>query len=121
PVDVTVSNPVVITFAQIQSTVFTPRCAFCHTGPTSNDPANLPQGMNLSNAAASYAALVGVASLEVPALQRVNPGDPNNSYIIHKLEGTQVEGDRMPLGGPFLSQAEIDDIRAWISAGAPNN
>lgn len=27
----------------------------------------------------------------------------------------------MPLGGPFLDQPAIDQVRAWISAGAQNN
>jgi uncharacterized protein (TIGR03118 family) len=118
PVVVTVSNAVVVTLAQLQTNIFTPRCAFCHTGAGNA----LPGVMNLSNAAASHAALVGVASLEVPTLQRVNPGNPDSSYLIEKLEdATPTVGERMPLGGPFLSQAEIDEIRAWISSGAPNN
>ena len=53
---------------------------------------------------------------EVPALKRVTPGDPNNSYVIHKLEGTQTVGQRMPLGGPFLDQATINEVRAWIQS-----
>ena len=74
--------------------------------------------MNLSSAAATHAALVGVTSLEVGTLQRVNAGNPNQSYLIHKLEGTQTVGVRMPQGGPFLDQATIDQVRAWIQAGA---
>jgi len=27
----------------------------------------------------------------------------------------------MPLGGPFLDAATIEQIKAWIAAGAPNN
>jgi len=27
----------------------------------------------------------------------------------------------MPLGGPFLDQATIDQVKAWIDAGAQNN
>ena len=102
------------TLAQLQSSVFGPRCSGCHTG----GGGALPAAMNLSSASASQAALVGVNSIEVPALKRVSPGDPNNSYIIHKLEGTQTVGQRMPLGGPFLDQAAINDVRAWIQAGA---
>jgi len=26
----------------------------------------------------------------------------------------------MPLGGPFLDQATIDGVKAWIDAGAQN-
>jgi len=77
--------------------------------------------MDLTSTAASFAALVDVASIQVPALDRVEPGDPDNSYLIHKLEGTQSVGTRMPQGGPFLDQATIDMIRQWIADGAPNN
>jgi hypothetical protein len=62
-----------------------------------------------------------VASLEVGALNRVTPGDPDNSYVIQKLEGTAAVGARMPQGGPFLDQATIDMIRQWITDGAANN
>ena len=117
-VNVTVQNGVAVTLTQIQTQVFSPRCAGCHSGPTSS---NLPSGMNLSNAAASHDALVDVTSLQV-ALDRVEPGDPDNSYLIRKLEGgPDISGSQMPQGGPFLDQATIDMIRQWISDGAPNN
>jgi hypothetical protein len=77
--------------------------------------------MNLSTRASSFAALVNVASIEVPNLDRVAPGNPDNSYLIHKIEGTAAVGVRMPQGGPFLNQATIDMIRQWITDGAPNN
>lgn len=77
---------------------------------------------NLTTAAATYASLVGVASIEQPNLMRVKPGDPTNSYVIHKLEGTAgITGARMPFGGPYLSQTTIDQIQSWISAGAQND
>ena len=102
------------TLADLQSTIFGPTCSVCHSGAG----ASLPGVMNLTSRASTFAALVGVTSLEVPALKRVTAGDPNNSYVIHKLEGTQTVGSRMPLGGPFLSQSDINLIRAWIQAGA---
>ncbi len=125
PVNVTVSNttppppppPPAVTLAQLQSTVFTPICSACHTGVG----ASLPGSMNFTTQANTFAALVNVASSEVISLKRVNPGDPSTSYIINKLEGTQTVGSRMPLGGPFLDQATIDTVKAWISAGALNN
>jgi uncharacterized protein (TIGR03118 family) len=113
-VAVTVSNAVVVTLAQLQTSIFTPKCAGCHTG----GGATLPSSMNLTSAANTHAALVNVTSLNEPAFKRVLPGDPNNSYIIHKLEGTQIVGARMPFGGPFLDQPTIDQVRAWIQAGA---
>jgi hypothetical protein len=116
-VNVTVENGSPVTLSQIQTEVFSPICSACHTGPTGNV---LPSGMDLTSAANSHAALVDVPSLQVD-LDRVEPGDPDNSYLIHKLEGTQAVGDRMPQGGPFLDQETIDEIRQWIADGAPNN
>lgn len=116
---VTVQNATPVTLTQIQTQVFTPICSVCHSGPTSGD---LPSGMNLSSAAASHAALVNVASLQVGNLDRVEPGDPDNSYLIRKLEGGPgIVGTRMPQGGPFLDQQTIDMIRQWITDGAANN
>jgi hypothetical protein len=59
-----------------------------------------------------------VPSGEQPSLQRVEPGDPNNSYLIQKLEGTAGTGRRMPLNGTPLAQADINVIRQWIAEGA---
>jgi hypothetical protein len=70
----------------------------------------------------TFASLVNVASQEQPALMRVKPGEPTNSYVIHKLEGAaDITGARMPFGGPYLDQATLDEVRAWIAAGAQNN
>ncbi len=103
------------TLTAIQTNVFTPRCAGCHTGVG----ANLPGALNLTTEAASHGALVNVASSEVPSLNRVTPGNPSDSYLIRKLEGTPgIVADRMPLGGPFLEQTTIDSIRLWITNGA---
>jgi hypothetical protein len=103
------------TLTSIQTNVFTPRCSGCHNGAS----ATLPGAMNLTSAAASYAALVGIASVEVPALQRVTPGNPSNSYLIRKLEGgPNIVANRMPLAGPPLPQTTIDSIRLWITNGA---
>ena len=64
--------------------------------------------------------LVGVASNQEPGTQRVNPTNPNSSYLIQKLEGTAASGGQMPPSGG-LQQADIDTIRQWISAGAIDN
>ena len=119
--EVSVSNGVpAVALSQIQATVFTPICSGCHNG--SNAPGGpLPGSQNL-NAGDSFASLVGVASLEQPTLKRVKPQDPDNSYLIQKLEGAAgISGSRMPLGGPFLDQATIDQIKSWIASGALNN
>ena len=102
----------------IQNDILTPTCsvAGCHSGPPGP---NLPAGMDLSSASASFSSLINVASLQVPTTLRVAVGDADNSYLIRKLEGTSAVGSRMPEGGPFLDQATIDVIRRWIDTGAP--
>src|SRR5258708_38117919 len=76
-----------------------------------------PEGLRL-DAADSFNLLVGVPSTEVPSLMRVKPGDPDNSYIVQKLEGHAAVGAQMPFGGPPLSAATIAVLRQWISDGA---
>lgn len=123
-VAVTVNNvaSTAMTLTQLQTTYFGPICSGCHNGtPSSSRTDGLPGSQNLSTKADTFAALVNVASLEVSSLKRVSPNDADNSYIIQKLEGTQTVGARMPFGGPYLTQAQIDDIKGWINAGALNN
>jgi hypothetical protein len=117
PVNVTIDNDDVaaaMTLEEIQAQVFTTRCSLCHTGGGTE----LPFTMNLSNIQASFDHLVSEPSEQVPELLRVHPGNPDGSYLIHKLEGTHAVGDRMPQGGPFLDEATIQGIRGWIAEGA---
>jgi len=110
--------PVAPKLSDLQTEIFSPHCSFCHTGTGTT----LPGSMNLSSAAATFASLVNVASVEQATRMRVKANDADNSYIIHKLEGAgDITGQRMPLGGPFLDQATIDKVKAWINAGALNN
>ena len=119
-VSVTVAAaPAAATLTQLQADIFGPKCSTCHSGVGGA----LPGSMNLSSAAASFAALVNVTSLEMATLKRVTPNDSTNSYIVHKLLGTDIAAGtaRMPLGGPFLDQPTIDQVKSWIDAGALNN
>lgn len=99
-------------FSEIQASVFTPDCATsgCHAG------GNPSAGLNLE-AANSYAMLVGIQSSQDAGFQRVEAGDPDNSYLVQKLEGTASSGQQMAPGAP-LPQSEIDVIRQWIQDGA---
>jgi methionine-rich copper-binding protein CopC len=101
-------------FQSIQDNVFTPICSKCHIG------ASAPEGLQL-DAAHSYNLLVGVPSAEDPSLLRVKPSDPDNSYMVQKIEGAPgIQGGQMPLGETPLPQATIATIRQWITNGAPN-
>src|SRR3982074_18966 len=107
-------GPVTADFQSIQANVFTPICSVCHIG------ASAPQGLQL-DAAHSYNLLVGVPSNEQPSLLRVKAGDPDNSYMVRKIEGLPgITGGQMPLGLAPLPQATINAIRQWVTNGAPN-
>lgn len=99
------------TLANIQARIFTPICTRCHIG------AAAPQGLRL-DAANSFDDLVGVRSREVSSFFRVLPAAPDNSYLVHKIEGTAAVGEQMPLGGPPLPAEDILLIRQWIADGA---
>lgn len=111
--------PPTVTLTELQVEVFS-ACTGCHNG-TAAAGGPLPASMNL-NAGSTYASLVNVASRQQPTLQRVLPGNADNSYLVRKLEGTAgISGVRMPFGGPYFDAATITRLKAWINAGAPNN
>lgn len=103
-----------VTLASLQQNIFGAICTACHTG------SNAPRGLRLDSEENTYAFLVSRTADEVPELMRVNPGNPDASYLIRKLEGASgIVGGRMPLGGPYLSQTQINTVRDWIANGAP--
>lgn len=93
--------------------ILSPICT-CH-GPGSG---GLVMGMD---AATAFAAMVGKPSTGAPAVNYVEAGDSAKSYIINKLEGTQIEaggaGSMMPLSGTITPE-QIQTIKDWIDAGA---
>ena len=100
-------------FQSIQENVFTPICSPCHSGATA------PEGETL-DAAHSYNSIVGVPSTEVPTLDRIKPGDPDNSYLVQKIEGAPgIIGAQMPYHETPLPQSTINAIRQWVTDGAP--
>lgn len=100
-------------FESIQANVFTPICSPCHSG------AGAPEGMML-DAAHSYNMIVGVPSTERPNVDRIKPGDPDNSYLVRKIQGgPDIDGVQMPFGETPLPQSTIDAIRTWVANGAP--
>ena len=112
-------------FASIQRTIFNASdssgrlaCVGCHT-----DQGRNPSGGLVLLEGRAHQQLVGRASGGKPGATLVIPGDPDNSYIVKKLEGAaDIAGVRMPRGnGPFLSEGQILVIRQWIRDGAPNN
>jgi hypothetical protein len=116
------------TFSSIQRDIFDTTdssgrtaCTQCHTSAGGRAAA---AGLDLTSAV-SYSRLVGVASIQRPGLLRVNPGDPDSSYLVHKLEGPprwDIVGVRMPRGtGPYVSEGQMLVLRRWIALGARND
>ena len=100
------------TLASIQAMVFEPRCVAHHGGQATQAGLDLSEGMSHGN-------LVNVPSTQA-ALDLVEPGDAENSYLIHKIEGRAgIVGGAMPPVGDPLTADEIMAIRDWINAGAP--
>lgn len=105
-----------VSFAREIQPIFNANCS-CHMGSFPTEDMNLGSGQ-------SYANIVNVKSNQSP-LDRIEPGDPTKSYMIHKLRNTQRtvggSGARMPFGGAALRPAQIQLIEKWITQGAQNN
>ena len=113
------------TLSSIQANIFSAAdssgrlsCVQCHTNVGRTPSA----GLNLI-AGQSYAALVGRNSNAKAGAVFVVPGDPDNSYLLRKLNGApDIVGLRMPRNnGPFLTAGQISIIRRWIQLGAKND
>jgi len=115
--------------------IFTAQCSLataCHGKGATNEPilGDLPM-MNTLTAADIKANIVGKASKEVPTWQYVNAGNPQQSYLMHKVENANPGcglactsstpggcSTQMPSSAPPLSASDQDIIRNWIKQGA---
>lgn len=100
-------------FADVQA-MFDRNCVSCHVTGGSMEQLLLTSGD-------SYDAIVGVDSIAVPGVKRVEPGDHTASYIYLKISGTHADvggtGDPMP--PPYgLAGTDLDTMSSWIDAGA---
>ena len=101
------------TFSSISEVILAPKCALytCHS------PAYYQQSGNLDlSDKNAYYGLVNVKSILFPDEFRIKPGDPDNSNMIKRLEGTILAG--IPLERSSISKEEIKVIRQWIKDGA---
>jgi len=94
------------------------RCGACHiTGDEPGKMALVP--------GKAWSSWVNQPSVEGPALLRIAPGEPEQSYVIHKLRGSHIEvggvGVRMPMHQPPLPSKLIAQFEAWIEQGALDN
>lgn len=90
------------------------KCTLCHY------PGNVT-GLDVLAVFDAATGLVGVPST-LSDKPRVDPGDPDNSFLVEKIESaTPSRGQQMPLHYPRFSNAELALLRTWIAEGAQNN
>ena len=116
------------TFDVIQDKILTPTCATagCHA---SNQDVNFNQHGLVLVKGLAFKNLVEVAALNYTAkedgLKRVKAFDSQKSLLFHKLNydvahhNGRTYGNTMPLGGDLLTVGQIEFVRRWIEAGAP--
>ena len=134
PVATDLTKPTV-SFKSDVMPIFTQSCAFtsCHgmpggtnqgiflgqKPPVVNDPSMIRMG------------LVGKKSGELASMDFVAPGDPAQSYVMHKIDGDNCVFDKMctsgscqatmPQAGDLLPVESRDTVRRWIAQGALDN
>jgi len=119
PAPTPTATPGAVTLAEVQEQIFTPRCAVisCHANP-------FPAAGLILEEGESFATLVGQTpnnpTAESLGLLRVDPGNPDNSFLLIKVEGPDSPdlGTRMPQRPPDLTPTQIELIRDWIAGGA---
>jgi hypothetical protein len=100
--------------------IFNSNCS-CHTSGSSG-------GLSLAIGSA-HGNIVNQPSSQLPSMDRIEPNDPNNSYLWRKINNTHVaaggSGCSMPydcsVSPSLLSATDLTTIETWINSGAPNN
>ena len=103
------------TFTEVRDDILVPSCGLstCHGAAAG--------GLQLDEATTA-ADLVDVDSALSPGDILVIANDPDNSYLMRKLEDdTSIVGQLMPPPFGGLEPERIEIIRAWIADGAPDN
>lgn len=94
----------------------------CHTSNTG------AAQLGLAGKAMAYKNLVGIPAMDTSGCagkgNRVTAGNADMSILYQKLANTQSCGSRMPPGGPVggaFGAGQLEALKAWIAAGAPDN
>lgn len=112
--------------------VFVQSCTFssCHGSMTANNGLYLGEHAGPSNTQAVIAGMMK-PSADLVTMPFVTPGNPGQSFVMHKMDGDQCTLDAqcangtckrsMPDGDPILPVANRDVVRRWIAQGAKDN
>ena len=102
-----------VSFSNYIQRIFKRDCTLCH------DDGSAEGGLSLSPGS-SYKNLVNVPSVNSTfgAMNRVTPGNPEQSYLVLTLRGTET---MVGHGAYPMSRSMLDQIVQWIADGAPDN
>lgn len=113
--------------------------ASCHGSPTNPETAagyqpylgEVSPETTPSDVALIFSTNVGQASHRAPALKIIDPGSPETSFLMNKIDGAlecaSVSctggscGTIMPQGSDVMELSRRDVVRQWIQEGAQNN
>ena len=99
-----------VSFKTDVQTIFTSHCSACHISLKLG-------GLSL----ASYGGLEAGGTVVAGAVFKAGDHSASTLWKIIQPGTGQPGGNRMPLGGPYLSTTEINTITKWIDQGAKNN
>jgi hypothetical protein len=120
-----------VSFANDVVPIFRQSCAIagstCH-GSTTPGRIFLGSTMAPVDPSTIRAQIVDVTSTDLPSMALVKAGEPENSFLMRKMDGDQcildaqcVDGDcltSMPQASPLLDVPARDVVRRWIAQGA---
>lgn len=98
--------------AAVAQAIFVPHCttSTCHSQP------NPAAGLDFT-ATDIDSEVINVAAQQCSGQIIVVAGDPDASYLIHKVSDTKPPcGGRMPLAQPALSADDISCLRSWVAS-----
>ena len=80
-----------------------------------------PSNFSMTAGFDTYGNIVNAPATQAPLFDRVEPGRPDLSYLLHKIDGTHFNlggmGTSMPKSGE-ISREQRNMIELWITQGA---
>lgn len=102
-----------VSFANDIQPILETRCAT----PNCHGSGAIKSGLNMGSA--TYATVTSITGFS--GTKFITAGNANASAFYLKTKNPPSFGARMPEGGPFLTDTQVQNIQAWINDGAPNN
>ncbi len=91
------------------------KCSRCHEGATPKAKLDLTEEFVPAN-------LINQPSHQIPEIALIVPGNPERSYLIQKILGTEgIKGKKMPRKGEQVTAAELEALKSWIRSMEPQS